>query len=74
MANSFDSQSRLIYLVYQVLTTLTLPVEGKTDAEVFAMLAQAFNEKASITEIEAVKRRQGGKPVLFEMYRRDLKD
>lgn len=68
MSATFDDRSRLIYLSYQVLTGFALPIEGKSDAEVYSLLARAFEARAAVVEFEAARKLQRGKDLLPETF------
>jgi hypothetical protein len=46
MQDKLDQRSRLISLVYQVLSIFPQPREGAPDAEVYSQLGSAFYRKA----------------------------
>lgn len=47
MPDTLDRRSRLISLVYQVLSSFPHPTENTPDAEVYSQLGSAFYRKAS---------------------------
>jgi len=46
MAKTFEGRSRLVSLAYQVLDQIDVVVSGKTDAELIAVLVEAFHRHA----------------------------
>ena len=69
MAKTFEGQSRLVCLAYQVLSKIVVVVPGKTDGELMAVLVAAFHQHAAEVADAEFSQRTGprGRPASHEV-------